>query len=157
MELRTDSKEANERTVDDLLKQVDLDKDTTPTEDVDPEVVEDSPNSEEDEGVEDELTEEELLERKKQVLELKESGNSSFRNGDYEDAIRLYRSASDLCKHKDLYPDRAILYSNRAASELKLGLSKPAIHSASQAVKFNPDFPKGYLRWVGVHSSPLDL
>lgn len=97
---------------------------------------------------EDALTSVQVLQRKEEVLALKESGNSSFRNGDYEEAIKQYKFAGALCKHKDLYPERAVLLSNRAASELKLSLYKAAIHSASRAIKYNPEFPKAYLRYV---------
>lgn len=111
-----------------------------------PVAVEDSDT--EDEGVaEDEIiTPTQLLELRKQVLDIKESGNACFRKGDFEEAILLYRKAASLCRYPELLPEKAILYSNRAASELKLNVPKPAIHSASRAIKFNPNFPKGYLR-----------
>lgn len=153
-----DSLTANERTVDDLLDKHfdkpavqlnspnDEEEDDLPVPEEAPLPVENSDT--EDEGVaEDEIiTPTQLLELRKQVLDIKESGNACFRKGDFEEAILLYRKAASLCRYPELLPEKAILYSNRAASELKLNVPKPAIHSASRAIKFNPNFPKGYLR-----------
>lgn len=148
-----DRESTNEQLVDDILsKHFDQKLLVTPKDDEDTDqeepvaVVEENPDTDDEEVLEENLTPEEILERKTQVRVLKEQGNVSFRNGDFAEATQQYKAAGLLCKHKELFPDRAILYSNRAASELKLNLPKPAIHSASQAIKFNPDFPKGYLR-----------
>lgn len=151
--MELDDQATNEKAVDGLLeKHFDKEQDRVEENDDDQselkvtgEEDQDRPDTD-DESPEEDLSADQLAERKKQVLSLKESGNDSFRKGDYEDAIRLYREAGVLCRHKDLHTERAILYSNRAASELKLNLPKPAIHSASQAIKYNPHFAKGYLR-----------
>lgn len=151
--MELDDQATNEKAVDELLdKHFDKEQDRVEENDDDQselkvtgEEDQDRPDTD-DESPEEDLSADQLAERKKQVLSLKESGNDSFRKGDYEDAIRLYREAGVLCRHKDLHTERAILYSNRAASELKLNLPKPAIHSASQAIKYNPHFAKGYLR-----------
>lgn len=146
---------ANEQAVEELIEQ-NFDKDPVDRipdeEEEDPEVTQeegDSAYSDTDEAPLDNLTPEDLVERRRTVLALKEEGNTCFRKGDFEAAVRVYREAASQCRHQDLYPERAILYSNRAASELKLNLPKVAIHSASQAIKYNPNFPKGYLRSVG--------
>lgn len=151
--MELDDQATNEKAVDELLEKH-FDKEQDRVEENDDDQSELKVTGEEDqdrpdtdaESPEEDLSADQLAERKKQVLSLKESGNNSFRKGDYEDAIRLYREAGVLCRHKDLHIERAILYSNRAASELKLNLPKPAIHSASQAIKYNPHFAKGYLR-----------
>lgn len=87
-----------------------------------------------------------LSELRDKVNALKEEGNCMFRNGDFDEAIRTYSKGIRMCRAEKLYPEKAILYSNRAVSELKLNGSKQAIHSASRAIKYNPEYSKGYLR-----------
>ena len=148
---RTKQQDENERAVDEILQEHfnkdELDKhgvaqDEGIEEKTDEIAVQEEVESEDDE----ELSEDQLQERRNEVLALKEKGNASFRREEYKEAIDLYSEAIRKCRHKDLYPEKAILYSNRAASELKLNLSKPVIHSASQAIKYNPDYAKAYLR-----------
>lgn len=152
-----DKEQVNERTVDDIIErnfgqEVVGDK----TENANEEVCDELSESENEESDESEpLTPEQLLELRNKVLALKETGNSSFRNGDFEQAIETYRTAAALCKPKELFPEKAILYSNRAASELKLGHAKPAIQSASRAIKYNPEYSKAYMRFVWFYI-PID-
>lgn len=113
----------------------------------------DTDGEEEDQELPLPLTPDQLVEVRSQVISLKESGNTSFRKGDYPESISIYCRAITLCKHKELYPERAILYSNRAASEMKLNHAKAAIHSSSRAIKYNAEFPKAYLRSVAEHPS----
>lgn len=156
----TEQDTANERVIDELLekhfdkdlvdkvndKKCDSEQDNqeeSKEDDVDAQGSDTDGDEEEEEEV---LSPNSLMLKQQEVLEWKERGNSCFRKGEFEEAIKHYQTAGALCKHKELYQERAILYSNRAASELKLNLPKPAIHSASRAIKYNPGFAKGYLR-----------
>lgn len=93
----------------------------------------------------DELFEEDLPNRKEEINRLKEEGNTCFRNGSYEDAITKYTDCLKRCP-KSMAVERSILYSNRAAAELKLEFNKIAIDTASRSIKYNPENFKGYLR-----------
>lgn len=140
--------DTNVKTVENIIQQHFGDTETEAVDKKEIKIDDDKQSSDTD-GEEDQevaLTPEQLLELRSQVISFKESGNTSFRRGDYLESITVYCSAIALCKHKELYPERAILYSNRAASEMKLNHAKAAIHSASRAIKYNSQFTKAYLR-----------
>lgn len=46
----------------------------------------------------------------------------------------------------DLTPDNAILYGNRAAAGLMLGMYKAALQDSLTAVKLDPSYARGYHR-----------
>ena len=60
---------------------------------------------------------------------LKEQGNSHFKAGDYESALKCYAEALHDGPVKD--SEKAVVYKNRAACHLKLGDNKAAIIDAS--------------------------
>lgn len=151
------SSASNEKTVDEIIqKHFDQSSSQSSTQDLTTNksdndlVVGDDKNegelSDSDDEPDVELTDEELQFQKAKVVQLKDEGNSSFRKGDYDEAISKYREGLSLCRHKAMSTERAIMYSNRAASELKLNHAKPAIQSASKAIKYNPTYSKAYLR-----------
>uniref|UniRef100_A0A0D9UXB4 Uncharacterized protein n=1 Tax=Leersia perrieri TaxID=77586 RepID=A0A0D9UXB4_9ORYZ len=72
--------------------------------------------------------------------DLKEQGNSAYNNKDYDDAILLYSMAMKF-DNTD-----AILYSNRSACWLNLGIGDEAISDAQICSKMQPDWAKGYYR-----------
>lgn len=59
-----------------------------------------------------------------QIAQLKELGNEHFRKGALREALDAYSQAIKLSAEKS--QDRAVLYKNRAAVELKLGNYKAA-------------------------------
>ncbi len=64
-----------------------------------------------------------------QIARLKELGNEQFRNGELSKALDTYTQAIKLSAEKS--QERAVLYKNRAAVELKLNDYKAAEASAS--------------------------
>ncbi|XP_017770063.1 PREDICTED: tetratricopeptide repeat protein 1 [Nicrophorus vespilloides] len=124
------------------------------------EVHEDSPNDLIDEEglkeIELKLSVEELEERYKESLELKGKGNDLFKQENYLESIENYTSALRICPLK--YPkDRAIFYSNRAASKIKVERTKSAIDDCSKSIELAPDYLKAYLRRAKVYESTEKL
>jgi len=82
---------------------------------------------------------------KNEAEELKEKGNQQFRLGEFRESAITYTVALRTCPIS--YPmDRSVLYSNRAASKMKLGLSKSAIEDCNQALELNPNYIRAYWR-----------
>ena len=60
-----------------------------------------------------------LQSRKDRAQELKTSGNSKFKDSEFDAAIEQYTEALEICPRK--FPkERSIMYSNRAACRLHL-------------------------------------
>jgi len=81
-------------------------------------------------------------------LESKGLGNECFKNADFPGGVANY---NDALKRKDdqdkaNHPDLAVIYCNRAACYTKLMEFSLAVTDCDKAIKFNPDFIKGYLR-----------
>ena len=79
----------------------------------------------------------------------KARGNEAFGAGEYGQAILLYSlaldKASELPEDATLFP-RDVVYSNRAASFLKLGQHDKALQDAEAALAVNPDNLKALFR-----------
>jgi len=74
------------------------------------------------------------------ALEEKELGNRCYQNGEYAEAIKHYISAIE--QNSGEYT----LYSNVAASYLKLTLYRMAHDYCDRCIALNPNFVKAYLR-----------
>lgn len=98
-----------------------------------------------DEPVEPELTEDELQANKEQAESLKQEGNTSFKDADYEKSIDSYTEALAICPKKCTV-ERAILYNNRAAAHKHLGAQTVAIEDCTKAIENNPNYIKAYAR-----------
>lgn len=94
---------------------------------------------------EEELTEEEFQANKDKAETLKQEGNVSFKNADYEKSIDLYTQALAICPKKCTV-ERAILYSNRAAAHKHLGAQTTAIEDCTHAIENNSSYIKAYAR-----------
>lgn len=94
---------------------------------------------------ESQLTDEDKLERRTESRRLKDEGNDRFKNNNYDGAIESYSNALITCllTHAE---DRAIIYSNRAATYMKMKKYDEAIADSSKALEFNPDYMKALLR-----------
>lgn len=96
---------------------------------------------------EPELTEEELQANKEKAETLKQEGNTSFKNADYEKSIDSYTEALAICPKK-FNVERAILYNNRAAAHKYLGAQTTAIEDCTLAIENNPEYIKAYARYM---------
>lgn len=94
---------------------------------------------------EPELSEEEKLTNKEKAEQLKQEGNATFKNADYEKSIELYTEAIAICP-KDFSVERSILFSNRAAAHKHLGAQSTAIEDCTQSIELNPNYIKAYSR-----------
>lgn len=74
------------------------------------------------------------------VAELKEKGNTAFKQGKFEDAVKHFSDAIALD------PNNHVLYSNRAAAYQSLNLPEDALRDADKVLSIKPDFAKGYSR-----------
>lgn len=74
-------------------------------------------------------------------MEFKTKGNQSFKNENYEEAIKYYTDglSSD-------FENKYILYSNRSAANLKLKKIDEATSDAVESCLLNPKWPKGWSR-----------
>ena len=84
------------------------------------------------------------------VDNFKDKGNSSFRNGDYENAIKLYLNALESLKSNRGIDKKeeiqSILFSNLAACELKLLNYDSCIAYCTDALNVNPLLTKAFYR-----------
>lgn len=79
-----------------------------------------------------------------QQLELKAQGNQALSNGKVDEALELFTRAIDLGGSDAAA--RAILYSNRAACQMKLGDFSQALADAETCIRLDSDYPKGWSR-----------
>lgn len=99
----------------------------------------------EPEEPEPELTEEEKLANKEKAEQLKQDGNTCFKNADYDKSIEIYTEAIAICP-KVFTVERSILFSNRAAAHKHLGEQAAAIADCSKSIELNPNYVKAYAR-----------
>lgn len=95
--------------------------------------------------LEESLSSEELDERKEKGQTLKNEGNLKFCAGEYDEAIESYTDALEVCP-LCFEKDRAILFSNRAACNMKKLLNEEAIKDSNRALDLNPQYVKAVLR-----------
>lgn len=72
-------------------------------------------------------------------LETVRRSNAACQNGDYALAATLYTEALALD------PLSHVLYSNRSAARLKMGLFAAALQDAVRATELSPQWPKVYI------------
>lgn len=89
-------------------------------------------------------------EKTKRALLLKDEGNKLFLSGEYDAAKQKYGEGIALD------PTIVVLWSNRAACELKLEQHGLAIEDATQAIKLDAKFAKAYYRRASAYLSILD-
>lgn len=77
--------------------------------------------------------------------EFKSKGNDHFKANDFEKSADYYTLALRTCP-LPFVTERAVMYSNRAASKMKLNLKKSAIEDCSKAIELNPTYLKAYFR-----------
>ena len=80
-----------------------------------------------------------------EVLAGKDTGNSLFRNGDLTSALDSYSSTLMLCP-RELPSERAVLYSNRAICNLRLGQDQLALSDWTHSIETDPLYRKARLK-----------
>lgn len=107
--------------------------------------LDEAPTPEPEPEPEPELSEEEKQANKEKAEQLKQDGNTSFKNADYEKSIELYTEAIAICP-KDFSVERSILFSNRAAAHKHLGAQDVAIEDCTKSIELNANYMKAYSR-----------
>ncbi|ELU44573.1 TPR_1 domain-containing protein [Rhizoctonia solani AG-1 IA] len=78
------------------------------------------------------------------LVSLKAEASELFKSGDSKGAKRVYTRA---LAHTDLDPhEKAVLYCNRAAAEMKLRRFEDAIADSKRSVEADPNYSRGYER-----------
>lgn len=90
-------------------------------------------------------TEEDKERLRKEAQLHKSQGNEQFKAGDYQESAKSYTLGLRSCPLA-FDKDRAVMYSNRAAAKVKLGLKLSAIYDCSKAVELDAGYLKAYLR-----------
>lgn len=91
------------------------------------------------------LTDDQKAERQTIAEELKVAGNNAFKVGDFDQSIDKYTEALRICPLQ--FPQqRAILYSNRSAAQMKLHKYKQAAKDCTKAVELDDKYLKAYYR-----------
>ncbi|KAF5901754.1 mitochondrial import receptor subunit TOM34, partial [Clarias magur] len=93
--------------------------------------------------------------RSQSWAELKQAGNECFKTGQYGDAVSLYSQAIEVLKKQGQknQEDLAILYSNRAASYLKVGNCSECIKDCSVSLELVPFGIKSLLRRAAAYEA----
>eukprot|EP00977_Amphora_coffeiformis_P027063 scaffold32744_cov160-Amphora_coffeaeformis.AAC.1 len=89
-------------------------------------------------------------------LGLKEAGGRAFQQGNYEEALNLYRMALRPEYECALTADRQVILSNIVACRLKIGgeaQAAAAVNDAKQCVELNPNWSKGHVRLASAYSA----
>jgi len=98
------------------------------------------PASQSDDKKEKDKEEQSHIFAEAKALELKDEGNAALMSGKVLDAIRLYSEALEFT------PTNAIVLSNRAFAYVKVENYGLAIMDATNAIKADPTYAKGYYR-----------
>ncbi|XP_954255.1 Ankyrin repeat protein, putative [Theileria annulata] len=100
----------------------------------------------------EELTDEEMEKIKRLVKETRDCGKELVGIEDYTNATNCYTKGLSLCPDLPEFNElKSILYSNRSFTNLKLKNLNQSLRDAKQAVKFNPEWSKAYLRLANVY------
>lgn len=95
--------------------------------------------------LENKLSEEEKKERQKESTVLKNRGNEEFKCGEHLNSLKTYTEALKICPL--VYcNERAVLYSNRAASKIKINRKESAIDDCTKAIELNPNYIRALTR-----------
>jgi len=117
------------------------DVDRTGEEKGSPDYVDEERLREEEEG----LTEDERASRRNEAVDLKQQGNSLYKEGKPQDAVAKYTAGLNICP-LSCSKERAVLYANRAQMKRVLDEKDKAIRNCSIAIELDSEYLKAYLR-----------
>ncbi|KAM7284713.1 tetratricopeptide repeat protein 1 isoform X4 [Ixodes scapularis] len=100
--------------------------------------------------LEKDMTEEEKASRRERAQQLKATGNGSFKEGLYMEALEAYTEALRICP-LDSTQERSVLFSNRAATWTRLEKNKFAVKDCTRAIELNPTYLKPVLKRAQLH------
>lgn len=92
----------------------------------------------------------------KQAVMYKDEGNSCFKNGKYDEAIKFYEKAIEKCPEENRV-DMAIFYQNRSAAYEMLKRWNQVIADCSKSLEYNNKYTKAYFRRAKAHEQTKDL
>jgi tetratricopeptide (TPR) repeat protein len=94
---------------------------------------------------EESLTEEQFQERLEKAKNYKKDGNDQFGRQEYREAVFTYTKGLLLCplREKEF---RSILFANRSAAKIKMGLKQSAIEDCTHSLENKPDYVRALLR-----------
>jgi len=75
-----------------------------------------------------------------QVTDLVRKGTAAFAAGRLQEAIEVFSAGTEL------NPRHTVLYNNRSACYLQLGMSAEALRDADECIALDPSYYKGFLR-----------
>uniref|UniRef100_A0A1B6JMC0 Uncharacterized protein n=1 Tax=Homalodisca liturata TaxID=320908 RepID=A0A1B6JMC0_9HEMI len=90
-------------------------------------------------------TEEDRERLHKEAVVFKQTGNDLFKSAQYRESAHAYTQALRTCPLR-YAKDRAIFYSNRAASKMKLELTESAIEDCTKALELDENYLKALYR-----------
>lgn len=156
-ELSKDAKNASD--LDDKLEKLELENDEESdcvSEKKKEDLLNDFVDEEKLKEIELSLSEEEKQTRKDDARVLKQKGNAEYKLGNFLESINVYTSALRLCP-LEFTEERSILYSNRAASKIKLEYVESALEDCTKALELNADYVKTLIRRAKLYENKNDL
>ncbi|XP_022187886.2 mitochondrial import receptor subunit TOM70 [Nilaparvata lugens] len=84
------------------------------------------------------------------AISLKNSGNALFRERKYEDAIKCYTEAIDVCPENDT-ANLATFYQNRAAAYEQIRNFEGVVADCTKALSYDPKYVKAFNRRAKAH------
>lgn len=102
-----------------------------------------------------ELEDEKLTPLREATL-YKDEGNSCYKSGKYDEAIKFYQKAIDKCPIENR-TDMAIFYQNRSAAYEMLKKWNQVIADCSKSLEYNNRYTKAYFRRAKAYEQTKDL
>ncbi|KAL5279699.1 TOMM70A family protein [Megaselia abdita] len=92
----------------------------------------------------------------KQAVLYKDEGNSCFKSGKYDEAIKFYEKAIEKCPEENNV-DMAIFYQNRSAAYEMLKRWNQVIQDCTKSLEYNNKYVKAYFRRAKAYEQTKDL
>jgi tetratricopeptide (TPR) repeat protein len=113
-------------------------------------------DEEEQKNYELSLTEEEKESMRIKSVQEKDRGNALFKEEKYLEAFQAYTSGLKMCP-LIFSKERSIIYSNRAATKIKLGRNKSALEDCNKAIDLDPEYVRAIIRRAKLREEMKEL